>query len=166
MWFIYESHNHICFKPRRTVAPCFISHHFCFEYKMRCKSPFVSAFQQAVWSAHGQVLPYGSRSKARLLTATWELPSFTLSSIPARGLPGGLFPGILPSITNGTWSPCRRVWPSQTLWQIWVPLLTDTPQYFFVTDCVRPSYVKKPFSKVTSHSSPAFTRPLSLRSNI
>ena len=77
VWFICELHNHICSKsrylcskPRRTVAPCFISHHFCFEYKMRCKSPFVSAFQQAIWSAHRQVLPYGSRSKARLLTST------------------------------------------------------------------------------------------------
>ena len=39
------------------------------------------------------------------------------------------------------------------------PLLTGTPQYFFVTDFVRPSYVKKPFSKATSHSSPAFARP-------
>ena len=46
VWFIYESHNHICSKwrylcskPRRTVAPGFISHHFCFENKMRCKSP-------------------------------------------------------------------------------------------------------------------------------
>ena len=43
VWFIYESHNHICSKsrylcskPRRTVAPCFLWYHFCFEYKMRC----------------------------------------------------------------------------------------------------------------------------------
>ena len=46
------------------------------------------------------------------------------------------------------------------------PLLADTPQYFFVTDFVTPSYVKKSFSKATSHSSPAFARPLSLRSII
>ena len=75
-----------------------------------------------VYSAHRQVLPYSSRSKARLLTATQGLPSFTLSSIPTRGLPGGLFPIILPSITYGTWSPCRRVWQSQTLCLL---LITD-----------------------------------------
>ena len=40
----------------------------------------------------------------------------------ARGLPGGLFSIILPSITNGTRSPCRRVWPSQTLCLL---LITD-----------------------------------------
>ena len=73
---------------------------------------------------------------------------------------------LIPSVTNGTWSPCSKVWRSQTLWQTWGPLLIDTPQYFFVTDFVRPSYVKKPFSKATSHSSPAFARPLSLRSII
>lgn len=46
------------------------------------------------------------------------LASFTLSSIPTRGLPGGPFPIILPSIANGTRSPCDRVWPSQKSDQI------------------------------------------------
>ena len=58
--------------------------------------------------------------------ASWPLrkschPSL-YPAVPARGLPGGLFPGILPSMTNGTWSPCRRVWPSQTLCLL---LITD-----------------------------------------
>ena len=73
------------------------------------------------------ILPTGrsflsSRSKARLLTATQGLPSFTLSSFPTWGLPGGLFPIILPSVTNGTRSPCRGVWPSETLCLL---LITD-----------------------------------------
>ena len=115
VWFIYESHNHICSKsrylcskPRHTVAPCFISHHF----------------------------------------------------------PGGLFPGILPSITNGTWSPCSRVWPSQTLWQIWWPFPHRHPWILLRYRLCQTKLCLKPFSKVTSHSSPAFARPLSLRSII
>lgn len=46
------------------------------------------------------------------------LASFTLSSIPTRGLPGDPFPISLPSIANGTRSPCDRVWPSQKSDQI------------------------------------------------
>ena len=42
-------------------------------------------------SAHKQVVPYSCRTKARVLNATQELPSFTLSSITARSLPGDIF---------------------------------------------------------------------------
>ena len=49
--------NHICSKSRHSCSKsnnfcfklhhfCSILHHFCFEYKMRCKSLFVSTFQQ------------------------------------------------------------------------------------------------------------------------
>ena len=88
-----------------------------------------------VYSVHRQILPYtcSSLSKESLLTATWGLPFFTLSSIPTRGLPGGLFPIILPSIINGTRWPCRRVWLSQTL---------NNSQYFIITDFVRPVMFK------------------------
>ena len=43
-----------------------------------------------VCSAHKQVHPYSSQSKVRL-SATEGPASFTLSSIPPRGLPDGLF---------------------------------------------------------------------------
>ena len=42
--------NHICSKSRHSCSKLHhfgsMSHHFCFEYKMRCKSLFVSVFQQ------------------------------------------------------------------------------------------------------------------------
>ena len=41
--------------------------------------------------AHKQVVPYSCRTKGRVSTATQELPSFTLASVPARSLPGDLF---------------------------------------------------------------------------
>ena len=44
-----------------------------------------------VCSAHKQVVPYSCRTKARVLTATQGLPSVTLSSVPARSLPGDIF---------------------------------------------------------------------------
>ena len=42
-----------------------------------------------VCSAQRQVLPYGSGSKACLLTTIQELPPFTQSSILTQSLPGG-----------------------------------------------------------------------------
>ena len=64
---------------------------------------------------HVWVCVSSSRSKALLLTTTWGLPSFTLSNLPTPGRPGGLLPVILPSITNGTRSPCHRLWRSHSL---------------------------------------------------
>ena len=80
-----------------------------------------------VYSAHRQVLPYSSRSKVSLLTATYGLPFFTRSSIPTRSLPGGIFPIFLPSIINTVCSckekPTRMFYLAKAQ-----SLLTEGPQ--------------------------------------
>ena len=58
--------------------------HFC-ERGLPCVCVCV-----CVISAHRQVLPYSSQSKACLLTTKEGPRSFTLSSIPTQVLPGGL----------------------------------------------------------------------------
>ena len=133
----------------------FISHHFCFKYKMRCKRPFFPLFNRL----------FDLPTDKPFLRKSCH-PSFTLSSILARGLPGGLFPGLLPSMINGTWSQCSRVWPSQTLWQIRWPSPHRHASILLRYSLRQTKLGLKPVSKVTSHSSAAFARPLSLMSII
>ena len=75
----------------------------------------LESFCRVSGCVHVWVCVSSSRSKALLLTATWGLLSFTLSNLPTPGRPAGLLPVILPSITNGTRSPCHRLWPSHSL---------------------------------------------------
>ena len=62
-----------------------------------------------VYSAHRQVQHYSFLSNALLLIDWYELPFLILSSTPILGLPGGLLPSTLPSITMGSRLPWRNV---------------------------------------------------------
>ena len=73
--------------------------HCTLNWEILMTASFV-LYTVCVYSAHRQVLPYSSRPKVSLLTATYGLPFFTRSSIPTRSLPGGIFPIFLPSIIN------------------------------------------------------------------
>ena len=62
-----------------------------------------------------EVQPFSFLSNTLLLIDWYELPFLILSSTPVLGLPGGLLPSTLPSITIGRRSPWRNVCPSQAL---------------------------------------------------
>ena len=89
-----------------------------------------------------------------------------------QGLPGGLLPIILPSITNKTRSPCRRVIPGQNpclLLRTVMMALSDPHRHASILLRYRLCQTKKclrPFSRATSHRSPTLVCPLSSGSMI
>ena len=93
------------------------------------------------------VLPYSSRSKARASCHRYVRAAILHSIQHSRSRSSScLFPIFVPSITNGTRSTCRRGMTKPHSLSSFEnrydgPLLTDTPQYFFITDLVRSTNV-------------------------
>ena len=123
----------------------------------------------SVCSAHRQVLPYSSRSKAHLLdrcvmAAILHSTQHSRSRSSSRTLS---YYASDPSITNKTRSPCRRVIPRQTPCLLLITImmaLSDPHKHASILLRYRLCQTKKclrPFYKATSHRSPAFVCPLS-----
>ena len=96
-------------------------------------------------------------------TDWYELPFFILSSTPILGLPGGLLPSTLPSITREGRSPLRNVCPSQALCLVlMVDIIPSLCQHAGVPHCFSLCLTSRCpgfFSKATFRTSLTFVHP-------